>query len=160
MHGHGVRSRSKRGPAAPGEAPQDGTVAVHRYRCKVCGQTVSVLPRGLVRRRLYAVTAIGLGLALFGVEGYSSAQVRSAVAPTASVREAAEGASWSTLRRWAHEAKAGTMLEAGRSCPEGFTLRQAAERLAVTLEALGSRGLERLERVWQGSLEARWRGAS
>lgn len=117
-------------------------------------------PRGVVRRRLYAATAIGMALALFGLSRYSPAAVREAIAPTASVREAAEAAPWSTLRRWAREAKEGTLLEQGRGSPESFTLRQAAERLAVTLEALGPRGPDRLGRVWQGALQARWRGAS
>lgn len=160
MHGHGARSRSQRGPSAPGEAPRDGTVGVRRYRCKQCGQTVTVAPRGVLRRRLYAATALGLALALFGLEKHSACAVRDAIAPAVSFREAAEGASWSTLRRWSHEAKAGTLLDAGRTCPESFTLRQAAERLAVTLEAQGPRGSERVGRVWQGALEARWRGAS
>jgi hypothetical protein len=114
----------------------------------------------VVRRRLYAATAIGMGLALFGLFGHSPTEVREAISPTASVRDAAEAAPWSTLRRWAREAKAGTLLELGQPCPASFTLRQAAERLAVTLEALGPRGLDRLERVRQGAFEAHWRGAS
>lgn len=160
MHGHGMRSRSQRGPAAPGEVPKEGSIGVRRYRCKLCGQTVTVSPRGVLRRRLYAVTAIGLALALFGLSQYSAAAVREAIAPAASVRDAAEGASWSTLRRWAHEAKAGKLLDEGCASPESFTLRQAAERVATALEALGPRGSDRLGRVWQGALEARWRGTS
>ena len=92
LHGHGTRSRSQRGPTAPGEAPRDGTVGVRRYQCKGCGQTSTVAPRGVVRRRLYAVTAIGMALALFGLSRYSPAAVR--------------------------EAKAGRLLEQGRGSPE------------------------------------------
>ena len=83
-----------------------------------------------------------------------------AIAPTASHRGPAEGATWSTLRRWAGEAKAGTLTEDGHACPATFTLRQAAERLATTLQALGQRVANALERVWDGALEALWRGAS
>jgi len=133
---------------------------VRRYLCKVCGQTVTVAPRGVVRRRLYAATALGLALALFGLEGLSPRAVREAISPTASHREAAEGASWSTLRRWSQEAKAGKLLEQGGASPESFTWRQAAARLATTLEAMGPRGPSRILRVWQGSLEARWGGPS
>jgi hypothetical protein len=121
---------------------------------------VDVAPRGVVRRRLYGARAIGLALLLFGLELQSPSAVRATIAPTVSHREAAEGASWSTLQRWAREAKAGTLIEDGRACPETFTLRQAAERMATTLQALGPRGADARERVWEGAVEARWRGAS
>jgi hypothetical protein len=133
---------------------------VRRYRCTKCGATVTVAPRGVVRRRLYPASAIGLALALFGVERASPAAVREAIAPTASTRDPAEGAGWSTLRRWAHEAKAGTLIAEGHGCPATFTLRQAAERAAMTLQALGQRGAALLERVWQGAFGASWGGTS
>jgi hypothetical protein len=101
-----------------------------------------------------------LALALFGVQLESAHAVREAIAPTASARDPVEGATWSTLQRWAHEAKAGTLIEEGRPCPETFTLRQAAERAATTFSALGPRGADALERVWQGALAARWGGTS
>jgi hypothetical protein len=119
-----------------------------------------VAPRGVLRRRQYTACSIGLALALFGLELRSPREVREAIAPTASLHAPAECASWSTIRRWAREAKEGTLTEDGRACPETFTLRQAAERLATTLLGLGPRGEVPLERVWQGALEARWRGAS
>jgi hypothetical protein len=160
MHGHGERARTQRGPQGVGRPPEERSVGGRRYKCQVCGATVTVRLPGVLRRRLYGACAIGLALALFGLEGQSAGAVREAIAPTASARDPAEGATWSTLRRWAHEAKAGTLLVEGRACPETFTLRQAAARAATTLQALGQRGAARLERVWQGALDARWRGAS
>ena len=160
IHGHGERQRTQRGPEAVGQAPAEGTVGARRYICKRCGATVTVAPRGTVRRRLYTAWAIGLGLALFGIQRESARAVREAIAPMASVHDPAEGATWSTLRRWAHEAKAGTLIVEGRACPETFTLRQAAERTAATLQALGPRGAAPLERVWQGAPEAHWGRAS
>jgi hypothetical protein len=160
MHGHGERERTQVGPEAVGQPPVVQSVGVRRYKCKKCGATVTVAPRGVVRRRLHTASAIGLALALFGLEHQSILAVREAITPTASHQEPAEGAGWSPLRRWAHEAKAGTLIEEGRACPETFTLRQAAERAATTFSALGPRGADALERVWQGALEARWRGAS
>jgi hypothetical protein len=160
MHGHGKRKRMQRGPEAVGKPPVERSVGVRRYLCKKCGATVTVAPRGVVRRRLYRASAIGLALALFGIQVESAPAVREAIAPSASARDRAEGATWSTLRRWAHEAKAGTLVAEGRACPETFTLRQAAERAATTLQALGSRGAAVLERVWQGAPEAHWGGAS
>lgn len=156
MHGHGERERIQRGPEAVGQPPAERRVGVRRYKCTKCNATVTVAPRGVLRRRLYGACGIGLALALFGVQGESVHAVREAVAPTASGRDPAEGATWSTLRRWAHEAKAGTLLEEGRGCPETFTLRQAAERAATTLQALGPRVPSALERVWQGALDAHW----
>lgn len=160
LHGHGQRKRTQRGPRALGEPPEESTVAVRRYLCKQCGATVTVRPRDVLRGRLYSATAIGLGLALFGLEGRSPHAVRQAIAPAPSRREQAEGATWSTLRRWAQQAKAGMLTEEGRPSPATFTLRKAAERLAAALGALGRRVGGMLERVWEGALEAHWRGAS
>jgi hypothetical protein len=160
MHGHGERERTQVGPEAVGQPPVVKIVGVRRYKCRKCGATTTVAPRGVVRRRLYAASAIGLALALFGLEHLGVLAVREAIAPTASHQEPAEGAGWSPLRRWAHEAKAGTLIVEGRPCPETFTLRQAAERAAATFSALGPRGADVLERVWQGAPEAQWRGTS
>jgi hypothetical protein len=160
MHGHGERERIQIGPAAVGQPPATTSIGVRRYRCTKCGSTMTVAPRGVVRRRLFAARAIGLSLALFGMQHQSADAVREAIAPTPSAREPAEGAMWSTLRRWAHEAKAGTLLVESRACPETFTLRQAAERAATTLSAFGPRGVDVLERVFQGALYVHWRGAS
>jgi len=160
MHGHGERGRTQRGPEGVGQPPAERSVVVRRYRCVKCRATVTVAPRPVVRRRLYAASVIGLVLALFGIQLESAHAVRKAIAPMASARERAEGATWSTLRRWTEEAKAGTLTVEGRACPETFTLRQAAERTATTFGALGPRGAAPLERVWQGAAEAHWRGAS
>ena len=162
MHGHGERARTQLGPEGVGQPPVERDVVVRRYRCTKCGATVTVAPREVVRRRLYGARAIALALALFGIELASPAAVREAIAPTASPRGLAEGARWSTLRRWSQEAKAGTLIAEteGRACPESFTLRQAAERVGTTLPALGPREADVLSRVWQGAPEARWRGAS
>jgi hypothetical protein len=160
MHGHGERERTQRGPTAVGEPPVERGVAVRRYLCTKCGATVTVAPRGVARRRQYAASAIGLALALLGIQLASATAVRAAIAPTVSARDPAEGAGWSTLRRWAHEAKAGTLVRESRACPATFTLRQAAGRTALTLQALGQRGAEVLERVWQGAQAAHWGGTS
>ena len=160
MHGHGERERTQRGPEAVGRPASERSVGVRRYKCTKCGVTVTVAPRGVVRRRLYAASAIALALALLGIQHASAAAVQEAIAPTASARERAEGSVWSTLRRWAHAAKAGTLVAESRACPQSFTLRQAAERAATTLGALGPRGATALERVWLGAPEAHWGGAS
>jgi hypothetical protein len=131
-------------------------VGVRRYLCVLCRATVTVAPRGVLRRRLYGAQPIALAFVLFGIEKLSVEAVRGAIAPTVSHREAAEAATWSTLRRWAHEAKAGTLPPQSRACPPSFSLREAAARVAEMLRGLGPRVEDLLERVWQGALEAAW----
>jgi hypothetical protein len=160
LHGHGRRRRIQRGPQAIGQLSKEREIHARRYRCIQCGTTVTVAAPSVVRRRLYGACAIALALALFGLQGQTARSVREAIAPTAGHREPAEGASWSTLRRWASEAKAGTLTDDSRACPESFTLRQAAGRAAMMFQALGPRGADALERVWQGALNAHWRGSS
>ena len=160
LHGHGERERTQQGPEGVGRPPAERSVGVRRYKCTKCGATLTVAPRGVLRRRLYGACGIGLALALFGIQAQSVRAVREAIAPTASARDPAEGATWSTLRRWAREAKAGTLIVEGRACPATFTLRQAAECAASTLQVLGQRGADTLDRVWQGALEAHWGGTS
>ena len=129
---------------------------MRRYLCVACGATVTVAPRGVLRRRLYGAQPIALAFVLFGVERRSAELVRRAIAPTASPHASAEGATWSTLRRWAQEAKAGTLPRQSRGCPPSFSLRAAAARVAETLQGLGPRVAGLVERVWQGALEAPW----
>ena len=160
VQGHGERGHTQRGPRAIEQPPAEWSVGVRRYKCKKCGATVTVAPRGVVPRRLYPGRSIGLALTLYGLLKQSAVSVRKAIAPTASARDPAEAAPWSTLLRWAQEAKAGTLFVEGRACPAEFTLREAAERAATTLLALGKRGADAVGRVWEGALEAHWRGAS
>ncbi|HEX9402352.1 MAG TPA: hypothetical protein VF912_19775, partial [Anaeromyxobacter sp.] len=60
LHGHGLRERHQWGPAARGGLPELIGILVRRYRCQQCGAVVVVVPRGVLRRRLYSATAIAL----------------------------------------------------------------------------------------------------
>ena len=55
--GHGVRERQVRGPLHAGGPPGLVVVRVRRFRCRVCGAVITVLPRGVAPRRHF-----GLGL--------------------------------------------------------------------------------------------------
>jgi len=44
-------------------------ILARRYQCQPCGAVVLVVPRGILRRRLYSAGAIALALALWGVAG-------------------------------------------------------------------------------------------
>lgn len=93
----------------------------------------TVLPRGLVARRQYAATAIGLALFLLGVVGLAVREVRERVSPLALSFDAE---AWATLRRWVRAVELGLLFRPIRASPAGFSLRKRAERAAMTLVAM------------------------
>lgn len=148
----------QKGPTQPGGAPRTSVIAVHRFRCIVCGASFTVSPAGVLRRRLYRATAIGLALFAYGVQHASHDAVRAAVACVEVTREAPTRRRWSTLVGWARAARTGTLLE-GVGAITG-TLRAAAARVALAIEGHGRRVDDRIGRVFDGALTAPWRGAS
>ena len=105
--GHGFRERHVRGPLADGEAPHAATILLRRFRCRRCGAIVSVGPRGLLRRRLYAAASITLALALWSARKQAPSRVREQISPWRAVGAAARG--WQTLVRWAKAAVTGAL---------------------------------------------------
>src|SRR5690348_13799716 len=67
LHGHGLRERQLRGPLGPEQEPQMCVVRVRRYLCRRCGATLTVVPQGVLPRRLFSAAAIGLALCLWGI---------------------------------------------------------------------------------------------
>jgi hypothetical protein len=63
LHGHGLRERHQWGPLEPSATPSLSGILLRRYLCQSCGAVVVVVPRALVRRRLYSAGAIALALA-------------------------------------------------------------------------------------------------
>jgi len=142
LHGHGLRERHQWGPAAPGGLPELIGILIRRYQCQLCGAVVVVVPRGVLRRRLYSAAAVALALALYGVAGLTRPEVRRRVSPFAVVGATA-AAGWASLRRWSRAVRAGRLFPVVRALPAEATLRQVAARAATTLAAyaLGGRGL-------------------
>lgn len=134
LHGHGLRERHQWGPAEVGAVPGLIAVLARRFRCRPCGAVVTVVPRGVVRRRLYSASAIALALALYGVAGLSPAEVRRRVSPLRIVGTTA-AAGWASLRRWSRAVRAGRLFPMVRALPTHATLRQVAARAATTLAA-------------------------
>jgi hypothetical protein len=134
LHGHGQRERQLRGPLAPGEAPALCGLFLRRYRCTICKALCTVGPRELLTQRLYSVSAIGWGLALFGVLGLAAAAVRQRVSPWAIWGTSARR--WPTLLRWVKAIRARRLWRCVRPTPPGWTARQVAERAATTLAAM------------------------
>ena len=142
LHGHGLRERHQWGPATPGGLPELIGILVRRYQCQPCGAVVVVVPRGVLRRRLYSASAIALALALYGVAALAPGEVRRRVSPLRIVGATA-AAGWASLRRWAGAVRGGRLFPVVRALPAEATLRQVAARTATTLAAyaLGGRGL-------------------
>ena len=132
--GHGLRERQQRGPLLAGGVPVVVTVRVRRYACG-CGAILMVVPREILRGRLYMASAVALALALFGVEHLAQAKVRQRTSPLAVIGAAAT-TRWATLRRWVHAVRAGRLLSKVRPGPAAFTERQVAERAAMTAAAM------------------------
>ncbi len=134
LHGHGLRERHHWGPVELGAAAVLVGILVRRYQCQGCGAVVMVVPRGIVRRRLYSASAIALALALYGVAALAPGEVRRRVSPLRIVGATA-AAGWASLRRWAGAVRGGRLFPVVRAAPAEATLREVAARAATTLAA-------------------------
>lgn len=121
MHGHGFRDRAIFGPQDADAAPERAWVQCRRYRCVVCVAVILVVPRGVAPRRHYSLAAIAMAMTLWAILELPPARVRERICVSPSV---AWGTEWSTLRRWAHAARALVDL------PAVITLRKVAARVA------------------------------
>lgn len=134
LHGHGRRTRDVWGPAHATAPPVVGDVACRRYRCLGCGAILLVVPRGVLRRRLYSAAAIALALALWGVNGLAAREVRRRVSPWRRLGATA-ASGWASLRRWARVVRAAVLFATVRAAQAGARLRDVAARAATTLAA-------------------------
>jgi hypothetical protein len=134
LHGHGIRRRDQWGPPDGVARPEVGEVAGRRYRCTACHALLLVLPRGMLRRRLYSAAAIALALALWAVDDLAPAEVRSRVSPWRIVGAAAAGG-WASLRRWSRAVRTGALFATVRALPGEARLREVAARAATTVAA-------------------------
>lgn len=138
IHGHGRRERLQLGPLAPQGKGEITVILVRRYLCQACGAVITVVPRGVIHRRLYAAAAISLALGLWGLLGLSSPAVRTQVSPNSVFGDAARH-HWVTLRRWA-VAGAGGRLFPRLSVIADEHHRVTARRLATALIGFGRPG--------------------
>ena len=139
LHGHGLRERDQWGPGEFGDVPAVIGILARRYRCRGCGAVIVVVPRGVVRRRLYSAGAIALALAAWAVSGQTPAAVRARVSPHRIVGPTA-ATGWASLRRWARAVRVCRLFSVVRASPESATLRQVAARAATTLAAVAGGG--------------------
>ena len=152
LHGHGTRRRLVRGPLRPDGSPEEVEILARRYRCQRCGAVLLVVPRGVLRSRLFSAGAIGLALALWAVHRLSAREVRRLVSPWSVVGDTA-AAGWASLRRWVRQAP--RLFPGVRASPDHWTDRQRAERIATTLAACAPATDDSLiERVFAGVAQA------
>jgi hypothetical protein len=135
LHGHGLRDRSLLGALTPCAEVQWFTVRVRRYRCTACQAILTVVPRGVLRRRLYCASAIGWVLARVGLDGATTAQVRAELSPSTLVGVAAVDR-WITASRWIEASREGRLFSRLGRHAAGSSYRQVAERTVMQLVAL------------------------
>ncbi|MBK6533882.1 MAG: hypothetical protein IPF99_31140 [Deltaproteobacteria bacterium] len=114
-----------------------------------------VVPRGLLRGRLYAAAAISLALGLWALLGVPSPQVRARVSPWRVVGDGAQH-HWTTLRRWARDGAVGRLFASVTTIADP-SRRTTAGRLATSLLGFappGDRGGDLESQLYAGGEHA------
>lgn len=150
VHGHGTAERQIRGPPSVDGKPTIEIVDVRRFECQRCGAVMTVVPREVLHGVLYAASAIGLALLLYGLDKRSARAVRARVSIFPALDASTPG--WPTLRRWIARAESLWRLER-TSLPHAST-RQRAERAAMQLVAHAQVAGEMAIRVFDGAVRA------
>ena len=150
IHGHGFVQRQIRGPPSTDGTPTTDVIAVRRFECQRCGTVMTVVPREVLRGVLYAASAIGLALFLYGVEGLSARKVRERVSVFPALDASTPG--WPTLRRWI--ARAESLWRMERAPLPSASTRQRAERAAMQLVAHAQVAGELAMRAFDGAVRA------
>ncbi len=97
---------------------------------------MTVLPLGIAPRKHFSAPAIGLAFALFGLLMLAPEEVRRRTNPWP-IRGPSAGR-WRSLFRWIDEVRDGSLFEAARASPPGFSAREVATRVAAALGALAT----------------------
>ena len=150
VHGHGTVERQIRGPPTIDGKPTTDVIDVRRFECQRCGAVMTVVPRDVLHGVLYAASAIGLALFLYGVEGLSARAIRARVSVFPALDASTPG--WPTLRRWIARAESLWRLE--RAPLPSASTRQRAERAAMQLVAHAQIAGELAMRVFDGAVHA------
>jgi hypothetical protein len=130
LHGHGIRARQVRGPRTVRGAPATITITARRFLCQACRAVITVVPRGVVRHRHFAGSAIALALFLFGVLGRTASAVQRAISGWG------DGASsWRTLTRWIDAASEGRLFRWPRADLSDLRRRAVARAVARFVQA-------------------------
>jgi len=129
LHGHGTRERVVRGVLAHDRSPAFHEVLLRRYRSTCCGVTCTVAPADVLPYKRFGAVSIALVLAYYGVLREALARVRERLNPIPQRGFDDEG--WRAARRWIATVTA--LFADVRPAPDDWTLRQVAERAAMTI---------------------------
>ncbi|MGC4091064.1 MAG: hypothetical protein QM756_45755 [Polyangiaceae bacterium] len=110
-----------------------------------------MLPRGLMARRHYSASAIGLSLCLYGVHRLSLAETRRRVCTS---RFGFDLERWTTLPTWLAAIEQGRLFAQVRPSPAAFSTRERAERAAATLSSFALSAGTFDEQVFEGAVLA------
>lgn len=150
VHGHGTVERQINGPPAPNDKPRMLVVVVRRFQCQRCRAVMTVVPREVLHGVLYAASAVGLALFLYGVEGLSARAVRARLSLFPAQDASTPG--WPTLRRWISRAE--SLWRLHRAPLPNASTRRRAERVAMELVAHAQIADEAVIRVFDGAVHA------
>lgn len=132
VHGHGLMPRQVRGVLELHETPGVFAISVRRYACQGCSAVMTVVPAGVLARRLYSASSIAFALHLWLVAGLSDRTVRSRVC--AWQLRGCNDRGWAQLYRWTRQAT--RLFELPRAVAAQGSLHDAARRVLVTLRSL------------------------
>ena len=132
LHGHGLLHRQVRGVLELHGQPCVFAISVRRYACRSCGAVMTVVPAGMLARRLYSASSIALALYLWLVAGLSDREVRGGVC--AWQLRGCNDRGWAQLYRWTRQAT--HLFELPRRVVVTETLHDVARRVLITLRSL------------------------
>jgi hypothetical protein len=107
-------------------------ILARRYLCTKCGTVPVVVPREVRAKRLYSASAIGFGLALWGLMKMKATVVRQRINPAKIFGFLDD---WPTLRRWAKDVASGKLFVDLQRLPRNSRLRTVAATAATVLAA-------------------------
>lgn len=154
VHGHGLLERQLRGVLEIGGAPGVVVLSVRRYACLACKAVMTVVPAGMLARRLYSAPSIALALHLWLLVGLSDRVVRDQVC--AWRVHGRSGSGWAQLYRWARQPARVFTLPRPTGAHEG--VYAVAKRMLTTLRSLAPVTLHEAPvalRVFEGAARTR-----
>jgi hypothetical protein len=146
VHGQGVLQRQVRGVLDVDAAPGVVVITVRRYECQRCHAVMTVVPAGMLARRLYSASSIALALHLWLSMALADREVRGRIC--AWPLRGANRRGWAQLYRWARSA--GSVF--------GFAPSMRVERVLVLLRALSPVSLHEspwAQQVFEGACHTR-----
>jgi hypothetical protein len=136
LHGHGLIDRQAWGPVSAGEPAAIVSLRLRRFRCTRCRAVMTVGPRDLESRRLYRVSSIAFGLALWAIALLTPEEVRQSASPWR-LRGSSTAGRWRTLGRWVDAVLASQLFSFVQLDRSG-SRREMAKRIARSIVSMST----------------------